>query len=94
MISSEEYATAQLRRRQAIEAFQSQARAMALVRNAPLENSRGSKSSGSPAAISRGDDVNYLARKHSIPRVVARNLIAQNGNDRAKLNAAARKLKK
>jgi hypothetical protein len=41
-----------------------------------------------------GYEVNYFARKHGIPRPEAAALIKRVGNDRAKLNAAADKLKK
>ncbi len=40
-----------------------------------------------------GYEVNYFARKHGLSRNQAQQLIDQIGNDRAKLNAAAQKLK-
>ena len=39
-------------------------------------------------------EVNYFANKHGITREQARNLIKKVGNNRDKLNAAARKLNK
>lgn len=44
-------------------------------------------------AAGQGYELGYFARKHGISREQARNLISQLGNDRAKLNAAAEKLK-
>ncbi|WP_454887788.1 DUF3606 domain-containing protein [Sphingomonas oryzagri] len=41
-----------------------------------------------------GYEVNYFARKHGISRDQAEDLIRRVGNDRAKLDAAAEKLKK
>jgi len=41
-----------------------------------------------------GYEVNYFARKHSISKDQAQDLIKRVGNDREKLNAAAAKLKK
>ena len=43
---------------------------------------------------SEGYEVNYFARKHKISRSDAENLIKRVGNDRARLNEAAEKLKK
>jgi hypothetical protein len=43
---------------------------------------------------SEGYEVSYFARKHKITREQALKLIDKVGNDRAKLNAAAAKLKK
>lgn len=40
----------------------------------------------------QGYEVNYFARKHGISAGQARELIAEVGNDREKLNAAAEKL--
>jgi len=45
-------------------------------------------------AAGEGYEVSYFARKHSISKEQALKLIAKVGNDRAKLNAAAEKLKK
>lgn len=41
----------------------------------------------------QGYELGYFARKHGISRDQARELIARVGNDRAKLNAAAERLK-
>lgn len=41
----------------------------------------------------QGYELGYFARKHGISRDQARQLIARIGNDRAKLNAAAEKLR-
>jgi hypothetical protein len=41
----------------------------------------------------QGYELGYFARKHGISRDQARSLINRIGNDRAKLNAAAQKLK-
>lgn len=41
----------------------------------------------------QGYELGYFARKHGISRDQARSLIQRIGNDRAKLNAAAEKLK-
>lgn len=41
-----------------------------------------------------GYEANYFARKHSISKDQAQDLIKRVGNDREKLNAAAAKLKK
>jgi hypothetical protein len=41
-----------------------------------------------------GYEVSYFARKHDITKDQAEGLIKRIGNDRAKLNAAAEKLKK
>ena len=40
-----------------------------------------------------GYEVNYFARKHGISKDQAQDLIKRVGNDREKLNAAAKKLK-
>lgn len=45
-------------------------------------------------ASQQGYEVSYFARKHSISRDQARDLIDRVGNDREKLNAAAAKLTK
>jgi hypothetical protein len=47
----------------------------------------------SRVAAGQGYELGYFARKHGISRDQARQLIARVGNDRAKLNAAAAKLK-
>jgi len=44
-------------------------------------------------AAGQGYELGYFARKHGLSRDQARSLIQRIGNDRAKLNAAARKLK-
>ncbi|MGN6059386.1 MAG: DUF3606 domain-containing protein [Sphingomicrobium sp.] len=44
-------------------------------------------------AAGQGYELGYFARKHGISRDQARQLIARIGNDRAKLNAAAEKLR-
>ncbi len=41
-----------------------------------------------------GYEVNYFARKHGITKDQAESLIKRIGHDRAKLNAAAEKLKR
>jgi hypothetical protein len=41
----------------------------------------------------QGYELGYFARKHGISRDQARSLIERIGNDRAKLNAAAERLK-
>ena len=45
-------------------------------------------------AAGEGYELNYFATKHGITRQQARDLIAKVGNDRAKLNAAAARVKK
>ena len=45
-------------------------------------------------ASEQGYEVSYFARKHSIPRDQARDLIERIGIDREKLNAAASRLNK
>ena len=45
-------------------------------------------------AAREGCEVTYIAQKHGITAEQARNLIAKIGNDRAKLDAAAKKLQK
>jgi hypothetical protein len=47
----------------------------------------------SRVAAGQGYELGYFARKHGISRDQARQLIGTIGNDRAKLNAAAAKLK-
>jgi hypothetical protein len=47
----------------------------------------------SRVAGGQGYELGYFARKHGISRDQARQLIQRVGNDRAKLNAAAEKLK-
>jgi hypothetical protein len=47
----------------------------------------------SRVAAGQGYELGYFARKHGISRDQAKQLIAKVGNDRAKLNAAAEKLK-
>jgi Protein of unknown function (DUF3606) len=47
----------------------------------------------SRVAGGQGYELSYFARKHGISRDEARKLIERVGNDRAKLNAAAEKLK-
>jgi hypothetical protein len=47
----------------------------------------------SRVAAGQGYELGYFARKHGISRDEARQLIGRIGNDRAKLNAAAAKLK-
>lgn len=44
-------------------------------------------------AAGEGYEVSYFARKHGISKDQAQDLIKRIGNDRAKLNAAAAKLK-
>jgi hypothetical protein len=55
-------------------------------------SNRGSRDRDRVAA-GQGYELSYFARKHGITRDQARQLIARIGNDRAKLNAAAEKLK-
>ena len=47
----------------------------------------------SRVAAGQGYELGYFAKKHGFSRVDARKLIELVGNDRAKLNAAAEKLK-
>lgn len=47
----------------------------------------------SRVAGGQGYELGYFARKHGISRDQARSLIERIGNDRAKLNAAAERLK-
>jgi hypothetical protein len=47
----------------------------------------------SKVAGGEGYEVDYFARKHGISRSQAEDMIKKIGNDRAKLNAAAAKLK-
>lgn len=56
-------------------------------------SNRGGRDRGRVAA-GQGYELGYFARKHGITRDQARQLIIRIGNDRAKLNAAAEKLKK
>ncbi len=48
----------------------------------------------SRVAAGQSYELGYFARKHGISRDQARKLIQSVGNDRAKLNAAAEKLKR
>ena len=54
---------------------------------------RGARDRGRVAG-GQGYELGYFARKHGISRDQARDLIGRIGNDRAKLNAAAQKLKR
>jgi hypothetical protein len=45
------------------------------------------------AAAGQGYEVDYFAKKHGISAEQARSLIKQHGNDREKLDAAARRMK-
>ena len=47
----------------------------------------------SRVAAGQGYELSYFARKHGISRDEAKQLIARIGNDRAKLNAAAERMK-
>lgn len=47
----------------------------------------------SRVAAGQGYELSYFARKHGISRDQAKQLIARIGNDRAKLNAAAERMK-
>ena len=47
----------------------------------------------SRVAGGQGYELGYFARKHGISRAEAKSLIDRIGNDRAKLNAAAERLK-
>ena len=55
-------------------------------------SNRGGRDRGRVAG-GQGYELGYFARKHGISRDQARSLIGRIGNDRAKLNAAAQKLK-
>ena len=44
-------------------------------------------------AAGQGYELGYFARKHGLSRDEARSLIERIGNDRAKLNAAAERMK-
>ena len=55
-------------------------------------SNRGGRDRGRVAG-GQGYELGYFARKHGISRDQARSLINRIGNDRAKLNAAAQKLK-
>jgi hypothetical protein len=52
------------------------------------------KADRSKVSRSEGYEVSYFARKHGITAEQTRKLIDKVGNDRAKLNKAAEKLKK
>ena len=56
------------------------------------KSNRGGRDRGGVAA-GQGYELGYFARKHGLSRDEARKLIARVGNDRAKLNAAAEKMK-
>lgn len=56
------------------------------------KSNRGARDRGRVAA-GQGYELAYFARKHGISRDAARQLVAKVGNDRARLNAAAQKLK-
>ena len=56
-------------------------------------SNRGGRDRGRVAG-GQGYELGYFARKHGISRDQARDLIGRIGNDRAKLNAAAEKLKR
>ena len=56
------------------------------------KSNRGGRDRGRVAA-GQGYELGYFARKHGLSRDEARKLIARVGNDRAKLNAAAEKMK-
>lgn len=47
----------------------------------------------SRVAAGQGYELGYFARKHGISREQAKSLIERVGNDRAKLNAAAERIK-
>jgi hypothetical protein len=47
----------------------------------------------SRVAAGQGYELGYFARKHGISREQAKSLIHRIGNDRAKLNAAAERIK-
>lgn len=47
----------------------------------------------SRVAAGQGYELGYFARKHGLSRAQAKSLIERVGNDRAKLNAAAEKMK-
>jgi Protein of unknown function (DUF3606) len=55
-------------------------------------NDRGGRDR-SRVAAGQGYELGYFARKHGISRDQAKQVIGRIGNDRAKLNAAAEKLK-
>ena len=57
------------------------------------KGNRGGRDRGRVAA-GQGYELGYFSRKHGISRDEARKLIERVGNDRAKLNAAAQRLKK
>lgn len=56
------------------------------------KNNRG-QGDRSRVAAGEGYELSYFARKHGISEEQAKQLIAEVGNDRAKLDAAAEKLK-
>ena len=60
---------------------------------ADSKTNRGGRDRGRVAA-GQGYELGYFARKHGISRDQARDLIGRIGNDRAKLNEAAQKLKR
>jgi Protein of unknown function (DUF3606) len=55
-------------------------------------SNRGGRDRGRVAG-GQGYELGYFARKHGISREEARSLIQRIGNDRAKLNAAAERMK-
>jgi len=57
------------------------------------KSNRGGRDRGRVAA-GQGYELGYFSRKHGISRDEARKLIERVGNDRAKLNAAAERLKR
>jgi hypothetical protein len=58
------------------------------------DNSKRGGRDRSRVAAGEGYEVAYFAKKHGITQEQARDLIKRVGNDRAKLDAAAAKLKK
>ena len=56
------------------------------------KTNRGGRDRGRVAA-GQGYELGYFARKHGISRDQARSLIERVGNDRAKINAAAERIK-
>jgi len=59
----------------------------------PTRGSRSPSRDRSRVAGGQSYELGYFARKHGISRDQARGLINRIGNDRAKLNAAAERLK-
>lgn len=57
------------------------------------KSNRGGRDRGRVAA-GQGYELGYFARKHGLSRGEARSLIERVGNDRAKLNAAAERMKR